>query len=133
MHCICIVYALYMHCICTVYALYIYCNKEPVIASCYYFIRQYFRKACDVPDPEVHFNINQYTEAALVVKPRISISADDLINTHAKLLEYRAKIAPDSLDAIHELLEDLGSAAPTVEELMGSGRLFILIYITIWG
>lgn len=73
--------------------------------------------------PEKHFNIDQYTDATLVVKPQIYISIDDIINTHSKLLEYKTKIAPDTTDAIHELLDDLGEKAPTVEELLGGELL----------
>ena len=86
--------------------------------------REYFRKACDVEAPEIHFNIDQYTDATLVVKPQIYISVDDLLNTHSKLLEYQAKIAPQSTDIIHELLDDLGEKAPTIEELLGGLLVF---------
>lgn len=87
------------------------------LLSCTY--RQYFRKACDVADPEVHFNIDQYMDATLAVKPQIYISVKDLLSTHSKLLEHEAKIAPESTDVIHELLQDLGEKAPTIEELLG--------------
>ncbi|XP_067934294.1 ras GTPase-activating-like protein IQGAP1 isoform X2 [Watersipora subatra] len=83
--------------------------------------KSYFRKACDVEAPEVHFNIDQYTEATLVVKPQIYITLDDLLNTHSKLLEYQSKIAPEPTDIIHELLKDLGEKSPTIEELLGEG------------
>ena len=98
-------------------------NNESTVLIC----RQYFRKACDVEKPEIHFNIDQYTDATLVVKPQIYISIDDIINTHSKLLEYKSKIAADTTDAIHELLDDLGEKAPTVAELLG-GNLYVLSF-----
>lgn len=71
----------------------------------------------------MHFNIDQYTDATLVVKPKIYISVNDIINTHSKLLEYKAKISPDTTDVIHELLDDLGENAPTITELLGGKTL----------
>jgi len=81
--------------------------------------RAYFKKACDVEAPEVHFNIDQYTDATLVSKPQMSIRIGELVNTHSKLLEYQEKIIADPADRLHELLDALGEKAPTVQEITG--------------
>ena len=42
----------------------------------------------------------------------------EICDTHQLVLEYQDEIAPDPLDPLHELLEDLGTA-PTVASLLG--------------
>ena len=69
-------------------------------------------------EPEVRFNMDQYTDLTRVTKPVIYISIAEIIDTHKLLLEHQDAIAPDPNDMLHELLEDLGDV-PGVESLMG--------------
>ena len=52
----------------------------------------------------------QYTEAALIAKPVIYISLQEICDTHKLLLENVDVVAPDSKDKLRELLDDLVSA-----------------------
>ncbi|ELU04884.1 hypothetical protein CAPTEDRAFT_215996, partial [Capitella teleta] len=80
--------------------------------------KKYFAAVCCVEEPEVHFNIDQYTDVTRLTKPVIYISIGELIDTHKLLLEHQACIAPDRNDLLHELLDDLGDT-PSAETLMG--------------
>ena len=44
--------------------------------------RKYFRAVCDVEDPEVKFNMDQYTDVTRVTKPVIYITIAEMIDTH---------------------------------------------------
>uniref|UniRef100_A0A8C4SY72 IQ motif containing GTPase activating protein 3 n=2 Tax=Erpetoichthys calabaricus TaxID=27687 RepID=A0A8C4SY72_ERPCA len=92
--------------------------------------RKFFKAACEVPDPEERFNMNEYSEMVALNKPVIYITLEELINTHRLLLEHQDSIAPDHDDPLHELLDDLGEV-PTVQSLIGicSEKNVLLIYI----
>uniref|UniRef100_A0A8C3AEB4 IQ motif containing GTPase activating protein 2 n=1 Tax=Cyclopterus lumpus TaxID=8103 RepID=A0A8C3AEB4_CYCLU len=90
------------------------------ISQTYEKFRQFFQSACDVPEPEEKFNIDEYSDMVTLSKPIIYISIDEIINTHSLLLEHLEAISPDHNDLLHELLQDLGDV-PDVETLLGTG------------
>lgn len=45
--------------------------------------RVFFQAACDVPEPEEKFNIDEYSDMVTLSKPIIYISIDEIINTHS--------------------------------------------------
>lgn len=49
----------------------------------FFFVRKYFKEACDVPEPEEKFNMDKYTDVVTVSKPVIYISIEEIINTHS--------------------------------------------------
>lgn len=81
--------------------------------------KNFFQVACEVEDPENHFNIDQYTDATMVSKPVIYMSVQEICDTHQLLLKHQDTIAPDHNDPLHELLEDLGDF-PSVDALLGA-------------
>uniref|UniRef100_A0A8C3AEA4 IQ motif containing GTPase activating protein 2 n=1 Tax=Cyclopterus lumpus TaxID=8103 RepID=A0A8C3AEA4_CYCLU len=89
------------------------------ISQTYEKFRQFFQSACDVPEPEEKFNIDEYSDMVTLSKPIIYISIDEIINTHSLLLEHLEAISPDHNDLLHELLQDLGDV-PDVETLLGA-------------
>lgn len=64
--------------------------------------RVFFQSACDVPEPEEKFNIDEYSDMVTLSKPIIYISIEEIINTHsvkpAQWLSYLDQIfaIPDS-------------------------------------
>ncbi|XP_034396857.1 ras GTPase-activating-like protein IQGAP2 isoform X2 [Cyclopterus lumpus] len=92
------------------------------ISQTYEKFRQFFQSACDVPEPEEKFNIDEYSDMVTLSKPIIYISIDEIINTHSLLLEHLEAISPDHNDLLHELLQDLGDV-PDVETLLGEGAV----------
>ena len=52
------------------------------ISSIHPFSRKYFRNVCDVEEPEIHFNMDQFTDVTRVTKPVIYISIAEIIETH---------------------------------------------------
>uniref|UniRef100_G3P700 IQ motif containing GTPase activating protein 2 n=1 Tax=Gasterosteus aculeatus aculeatus TaxID=481459 RepID=G3P700_GASAC len=92
------------------------------ISQTYEKFRVFFQSACDVPEPEERFNIDEYSDMVTLSKPIIYISIDEIINTHTLLLEHLEAISPDPNDLLHELLQDLGDV-PDVETLLGEGAV----------
>ncbi|XP_054010124.1 ras GTPase-activating-like protein IQGAP1, partial [Hylaeus anthracinus] len=88
------------------------------IIECHEKFKHFFRYCCQVEDLEEHFSIHEYTEATLIQKPEIYISLQEICDTHCLMLEYQDQIAPDPMDPLHDLLDDLGPA-PTVPSLLG--------------
>ncbi|KAH9500962.1 Ras GTPase-activating-like protein iqgap1 [Bulinus truncatus] len=81
--------------------------------------KKYCLAACDVEEPEVRFNVDQYSDVTMITKPVVYISVGEIVDTHTLLLQHQETIAPDHSDPLHELLEDLGEA-PTIDELLGT-------------
>ncbi|XP_041643206.1 ras GTPase-activating-like protein IQGAP2 [Cheilinus undulatus] len=92
------------------------------ISQTYEKFRLFFQAACDVPEPEEKFNIDEYSDMVTLSKPIIYISIEEIINTHSLLLEHLEAISPDRNDLLHELLQDLGDV-PDVEALLGEGAV----------
>ena len=46
------------------------------------YYRKYCLSACDVEEPELKFNIDQYTDTTLITKPVIYISVQEIVDTH---------------------------------------------------
>ena len=44
--------------------------------------RKYCLSACEVEEPELKFNIDQYTDLTLITKPVIYISVQEIVDTH---------------------------------------------------
>ncbi|XP_029017889.1 ras GTPase-activating-like protein IQGAP2 isoform X2 [Betta splendens] len=92
------------------------------ISQTYQKFKLFFQSACDVPEPEERFNIDEYSDMVTLSKPVIYISIEEIINTHSLLLEHLEAISPDHNDLLHELLQDLGDV-PDVETLLGEGAV----------
>ncbi|XP_063026194.1 ras GTPase-activating-like protein IQGAP1 [Melospiza melodia melodia] len=86
----------------------------------YQKFRRFFQAACEVPELQDKFNIDEYSDLVTLTKPVIYISIGEIINTHTLLLDHQDAIAPEHSDPIHELLDDLGEV-PTIESLIGEG------------
>ncbi|KAI1885998.1 hypothetical protein AGOR_G00209520 [Albula goreensis] len=81
---------------------------------------KFLRAACDVPEPEERFSIDEYSEMVILNKPVIYISISELINTQQLLLEHQDSLCPDPADPLRELLRDLGKV-PSIQALVGEG------------
>ncbi|NXD65361.1 IQGA1 protein, partial [Eolophus roseicapillus] len=84
----------------------------------YQKFRRFFQSACEVPELQDKFNIDEYSDLVTLTKPVIYISIGEIINTHTLLLDHQDAIAPEHNDPVHELLDDLGEV-PTIESLIG--------------
>uniref|UniRef100_UPI00398EFC8F ras GTPase-activating-like protein IQGAP2 n=1 Tax=Pristiophorus japonicus TaxID=55135 RepID=UPI00398EFC8F len=97
-------------------------SMNSYLSQTYQKFRKFFQSACDVPEPEEKFNIDEYSDMVTLSKPVIYISIEEIINTHSLLLEHQEAISPDHNDLLHELLEGLGNV-PDVETLIGEGAV----------
>ena len=44
--------------------------------------RRFICRACQVPEPEEHFAVDEYADMVAVSKPMVYITVGELINTH---------------------------------------------------
>lgn len=64
-------------------------HKNKVLTQVLFFVlliflfRNFFQAACDVPEPEEKFNIDEYSDMVTLSKPVIYISIEEIINTHS--------------------------------------------------
>ncbi|XP_033928495.1 ras GTPase-activating-like protein IQGAP2 isoform X3 [Melopsittacus undulatus] len=97
-------------------------SMNPYLSQTYQKFRNFFQAACDVPEPEEKFNIDEYSDMVTLSKPVIYISIEEIINTHSLLLEHQDAIATEPNDLLNELLEALGPV-PDVESFLGEGAV----------
>ncbi|XP_051497998.1 ras GTPase-activating-like protein IQGAP2 isoform X1 [Apus apus] len=97
-------------------------SMNTYLSQTYQKFRNYFQAACDVPEPEEKFNIDEYSDMVTLSKPVIYISIEEIINTHSLLLEHQDAIATEPNDLLNELLEGLGPV-PDVESFLGEGAV----------
>ncbi|NXK92531.1 IQGA2 protein, partial [Formicarius rufipectus] len=97
-------------------------SMNTYLSQTYQKFRNFFQAACDVPEPEEKFNIDEYSDMVTLSKPVIYISIEEIINTHSLLLEHQDAIAPEANDLLNELLEGLGPV-PDVESFLGEGAV----------
>ncbi|NXP39937.1 IQGA2 protein, partial [Leiothrix lutea] len=97
-------------------------SMNTYLSQTYQKFRNFFQAACDVPEPEEKFNIDEYSDMVTLSKPVIYISIEEIINTHSLLLEHQDAIAPESNDLLNELLEGLGPV-PDIESFLGEGAV----------
>ncbi|KFP33737.1 Ras GTPase-activating-like IQGAP2, partial [Colius striatus] len=93
-------------------------SMNAYLSQTYQKFRNFFQAACDVPEPEEKFNIDEYSDMVTLSKPVIYISIEEIINTHSLLLEHQDAIATEPNDLLNELLEGLGPV-PDVESFLG--------------
>uniref|UniRef100_A0A8C8BTI7 IQ motif containing GTPase activating protein 2 n=1 Tax=Otus sunia TaxID=257818 RepID=A0A8C8BTI7_9STRI len=97
-------------------------SMNTYLSLTYQKFRNFFQAACDVPEPEEKFNIDEYSDMVTLSKPVIYISIEEIINTHSLLLEHQDAIATEPNDLLNELLEGLGPV-PDVESFLGEGAV----------
>uniref|UniRef100_A0A8C3U9P3 IQ motif containing GTPase activating protein 2 n=1 Tax=Catharus ustulatus TaxID=91951 RepID=A0A8C3U9P3_CATUS len=97
-------------------------SMNTYLSQTYQKFRYFTLSACDVPEPEEKFNIDEYSDMVTLSKPVIYISIEEIINTHSLLLEHQDAIAPDTNDLLNELLEGLGPV-PDIESFLGEGAV----------
>uniref|UniRef100_A0A8B9GE90 IQ motif containing GTPase activating protein 2 n=1 Tax=Amazona collaria TaxID=241587 RepID=A0A8B9GE90_9PSIT len=97
-------------------------SMNTYLSQTYQKFRIFFQAACDVPEPEEKFNIDEYSDMVTLSKPVIYISIEEIINTHSLLLEHQDAIATEPNDLLNELLEGLGPV-PDVESFLGEGAV----------
>lgn len=47
---------------------------NPFILDCYTKLKLFFNNCCNVDDPEIYYNINEFTDVTLLTKPSINIT-----------------------------------------------------------
>ncbi|XP_063225075.1 ras GTPase-activating-like protein IQGAP1 isoform X2 [Bacillus rossius redtenbacheri] len=90
---------------------------NPFIVECHERFKQFFRRCCAVEGLDEYFHMHEFTEAMLISQPTAELSLQEICNIHKLLLQYQDQIAPDPMDPLCELLEDLGPD-PSVAALL---------------
>ncbi|XP_021188821.3 ras GTPase-activating-like protein IQGAP1 [Helicoverpa armigera] len=89
---------------------------NPFIVECHEKMKELFRRCCRGPTLEEYFAVDEYTEATMLHQPHIYITVQEIVDTHALLIEYQDIIASDPRDRLNDLLDDLGEV-PSVAQL----------------
>ncbi|XP_008631149.2 PREDICTED: ras GTPase-activating-like protein IQGAP2 [Corvus brachyrhynchos] len=63
-------------------------SMNTYLSQTYQKFRNFFQAACDVPEPEEKFNIDEYSDMVTLSKPVIYISIEEIINTHSEKGKY---------------------------------------------
>ncbi|XP_078657748.1 ras GTPase-activating-like protein IQGAP1 isoform X6 [Branchiostoma floridae x Branchiostoma belcheri] len=88
------------------------------VAQAHEKFKKFFSAACDVPELEEKFNIDEYSDFTMLNKPVVYMSIKEICDTHKLLIDHQDALAPERQDPLHELLDDLGEA-PKLEDLIG--------------
>lgn len=59
----------------------------PVLVWLLSFCRRFFQAACEVPELQDKFNVDEYSDLVTLTKPVIYISIGEIINTHTVSLQ----------------------------------------------
>ncbi|KAF2357184.1 Ras GTPase-activating protein [Trinorchestia longiramus] len=105
------------------------CALNPDLVTWHDSLRGFFLACCRVPPPDAVFAVTQYSEAALIHKPEIHLTLQELYETHCLLLNHRNVLAPSPSDPLHTLLDDL---PPPDLSTMGdsSGKLEVCLSLS---
>ncbi|XP_037080487.1 ras GTPase-activating-like protein IQGAP1 [Pollicipes pollicipes] len=91
---------------------------NPFIIAAHERFKLFLQACCAIAEPEQHYGRNEFTEATLIAKPIIYITAQELCETHRLLMEYESVVAPSKSDPLHEILEELGDQ-PSLDGVLG--------------
>ena len=91
---------------------------NPFIIAAHERFKAFLSACCAVPEPEQRYSRNEFTEATLIARPIVYISAQELCDTHRLLLEYESAVAPARDDPLHQVLEELGDQ-PSLDGVLG--------------
>uniref|UniRef100_H2Z718 IQ motif containing GTPase activating protein 3 n=1 Tax=Ciona savignyi TaxID=51511 RepID=H2Z718_CIOSA len=58
------------------------------LMEAYVRFKKFFEAVCDVPEPEEKYNIDEYSDAVLLVKPVIFISLKEVLDTHKVIWQH---------------------------------------------
>ncbi|KAI8870707.1 hypothetical protein GQ42DRAFT_178401 [Ramicandelaber brevisporus] len=70
---------------------------------------EFTRHVIDVPDPESHFDVDQYWDFALTHAPQLYINPASVFSMHNMVVENIHIVAPDPHDRLHIILNELGA------------------------
>jgi len=74
---------------------------------------EFIRKLINVPDPEETLGVDEFMELTQKTNPSIAIHLNEMYSTHALLLKYLHKLAPEKEDPLNILLsKDIMQKAP---------------------
>lgn len=79
------------------------CSCSGRTNNSWFLSRLFFQSACDVPEPEEKFNIDEYSDMVNLSKPIIYISIEEIINTHSVNPSKMIKILPATPEDIIKL------------------------------
>ncbi|GAA96665.1 uncharacterized protein L969DRAFT_90594 [Mixia osmundae IAM 14324] len=86
------------------------CSLNEYIAAASARWTDAFFDIIDVPDAETHFQADQYLDYTVARRPVIYISPNEIYSMHSIILQHLEIIAPSKVDALRDLLFELGGA-----------------------
>ncbi|RWS17191.1 ras GTPase-activating-like protein IQGAP1 [Dinothrombium tinctorium] len=78
--------------------------------------QNFFHFLCLIAEPSELYGINQFSDAALLVPPMITLKVSEIYEFHHWIYDHKDKLAPKE-DILHELLEDCGPPPARIQDL----------------
>ena len=75
----------------------------------------------DVPDAEIHFDIDAFNDLYSKTKPTLYIKMADIFSIHQIVASNLAHMIPSQDDVLRDIVHELGSAKTNESELMSVG------------
>ncbi|KAL9643268.1 hypothetical protein ABK040_014724 [Willaertia magna] len=76
------------------------------------FVDKFMKPSISIPEPEEHLGVHQFIELTQKKAPTITITLNELAQTHSLLVKFMTKIAPDNKDPLREVLEKIKDKVP---------------------
>ncbi|KAF0984705.1 hypothetical protein FDP41_000604 [Naegleria fowleri] len=76
------------------------------------FVDKFLKPAITIPEPEEQLGVHQYIELTQKKSPTITITLNEIAQTHSLLVKFMNRIAPDEKDPLREVLEKMKDKVP---------------------
>jgi len=76
------------------------------------FVEKFMKPAIAIPEPEEQLGVHQYIELTQKKSPTITITLNEIAQTHSLLVKFMNRIAPDEKDPLREVLEKMKDKIP---------------------
>lgn len=90
--------------------------NEFINTKCKQPLMRYYDDLPRVEDPEDFLQVNRYMELTQQSKPVITISLNEIYNTHTLVAKHIDALAPDKEDPLRQVMVDLGPPPAVIEE-----------------
>ncbi|KAK7207258.1 hypothetical protein BZA70DRAFT_270854 [Myxozyma melibiosi] len=86
-------------------------------------MRDTIRQIIDIPDPEVHFDMDEYDDLTAPQRPTLHMKTSDIHSLHSIITSYIEMIAPELQDPLRAAVKELGPLPSNSNEILNIARL----------
>ncbi|KAK9463144.1 uncharacterized protein V1516DRAFT_672060 [Lipomyces oligophaga] len=86
-------------------------------------MRETIRSVIDIPDPEIHFDMDQFGDLTSRRRPTLHIKTSEIHLLHSIIIKYADVFAPEQTDALRKAITELGPLPSTSNEILNNSKL----------